>query len=69
MARIAAASPRTATPRRPASTCSGDGAEAKIAALGLKVRNGCTYHGLAVNVAWISRPSPTSIPAAIPGSP
>jgi len=27
------------------------GQEAKIAALGLKVRNGCTYHGLAVNVA------------------
>ena len=27
------------------------GGEAKIAALGLKVRNGCTYHGLAVNVA------------------
>jgi len=26
------------------------GVEAKIAALGLKVRNGCTYHGLAVNV-------------------
>jgi lipoyl(octanoyl) transferase len=25
--------------------------EAKIAALGLKVRNGCTYHGLALNVA------------------
>jgi lipoyl(octanoyl) transferase len=25
------------------------GAEAKIAALGLKVRNGCTYHGLALN--------------------
>jgi lipoyl(octanoyl) transferase len=25
--------------------------EAKLAALGLKVRNGCTYHGLAVNVA------------------
>ena len=25
--------------------------EAKIAALGLRVRNGCTYHGLAVNVA------------------
>jgi lipoyl(octanoyl) transferase len=24
--------------------------EAKIAALGLKVRNGCTYHGVAVNV-------------------
>jgi lipoyl(octanoyl) transferase len=27
------------------------GREAKIAALGLKVRNGCTYHGLAVNIA------------------
>jgi lipoyl(octanoyl) transferase len=27
-----------------------DGAEAKIAALGLRVRNGCTYHGVAVNV-------------------
>jgi len=26
------------------------GSEAKIAALGLRVRNGCTYHGLAVNV-------------------
>jgi len=25
--------------------------EAKIAALGLRVRNGCTYHGLALNVA------------------
>ena len=25
-------------------------AEAKIAALGLKVRNGCTYHGLALNL-------------------
>ena len=24
--------------------------EAKIAALGLRVRNGCTYHGLALNV-------------------
>jgi lipoyl(octanoyl) transferase len=28
-----------------------DGAEAKIAALGLKVSRGCTYHGLAVNIA------------------
>jgi len=27
------------------------GREAKIAALGLRVRNGCTYHGLAVNIA------------------
>ena len=28
-----------------------DGVEAKIAALGLKVSNGCTYHGLSLNVA------------------
>ena len=28
-----------------------DGVEAKIAALGLKVRRGCTYHGVAINVA------------------
>lgn len=27
-----------------------DGVEAKIAALGLKVRNGCTYHGIALNL-------------------
>jgi lipoyl(octanoyl) transferase len=27
------------------------GAEAKIAAIGLRVRHGCSYHGLAVNVA------------------
>ena len=27
------------------------GTEAKIAALGLKVSKGCTYHGLALNVA------------------
>jgi lipoyl(octanoyl) transferase len=27
------------------------GAEAKIAALGLRIRNGCSYHGLALNVA------------------
>ena len=27
-----------------------DGVEAKIGSLGLKVRNGCTYHGVAVNI-------------------
>ncbi|MEO8410404.1 MAG: lipoyl(octanoyl) transferase LipB, partial [Propionivibrio sp.] len=27
-----------------------DGAEAKIAALGLRIRRGCSYHGLAINV-------------------
>lgn len=28
-----------------------EGSEAKIGALGLKVKNGCTYHGVALNVA------------------
>lgn len=28
-----------------------DGTEAKIAALGLRVKNGCCYHGLALNIA------------------
>ncbi len=32
------------------------GVESKIAALGLKVRNGCTYHGVALNVAMDLRP-------------
>ena len=27
-----------------------DGIEAKIAALGLRIRNGCSYHGLSLNV-------------------
>jgi len=27
-----------------------DGTEAKVAALGLKIRNGCTYHGFALNL-------------------
>lgn len=38
-------------PSAPGVYVSRAGGEAKIAALGLKVRNGCTYHGLAVNVA------------------
>lgn len=33
-----------------------DGVEAKIAALGLKVSNGCTYHGLSLNVAMDLKP-------------
>jgi len=32
------------------------GKVAKIAALGVKVRNGCTYHGVALNVAMDLRP-------------
>jgi len=34
----------------------GDGALAKIAALGIKVRNGCAYHGVALNVDMDLRP-------------
>ena len=43
-----------------------DGAEAKIAALGLKVRNGCTYHGLAVNVAMDLAPFADIDPCGFP---
>jgi lipoyl(octanoyl) transferase len=35
---------------RPGVYVDAAGREAKIAALGLRVRNGCTYHGLAMNV-------------------
>lgn len=41
--------------------------EAKIAALGLKVRNGCTYHGLAVNVAMDLAPFADIDPCGYPG--
>jgi lipoyl(octanoyl) transferase len=44
-----------------------DGAEAKIAALGLKVRNGCTYHGVAVNVAMDLAPFADIDPCGCPG--
>ena len=40
---------------------------AKIAALGIRVRRGCTFHGLAFNVAMDSNPSTASIPVAIRG--
>jgi lipoyl(octanoyl) transferase len=43
------------------------GAEAKIAALGLKVRNGCSYHGLAVNVAMDLSPFADIDPCGFPG--
>lgn len=43
------------------------GTEAKIAALGLKVRNGCTYHGLAVNVAMDLAPFADIDPCGFPG--
>jgi lipoyl(octanoyl) transferase len=41
--------------------------EAKIAALGLKVRHGCTYHGLAVNVAMDLGPFADIDPCGYPG--
>lgn len=41
--------------------------EAKIAALGLKVRNGCTYHGIAVNVAMDLTPFRDIDPCGYPG--
>ena len=41
--------------------------EAKIAALGLKVRNGCTYHGLAVNVDMDLAPFADIDPCGYPG--
>lgn len=44
-----------------------EGREAKIAALGLKVRNGCTYHGLAVNVAMDLSPFADIDPCGYPG--
>ncbi len=43
------------------------GAEAKIAALGLRVRNGCTYHGLAVNIAMDLAPFADIDPCGYPG--
>ena len=41
--------------------------EAKIAALGLKVRNGCTYHGLAANIAMDLKPFADIDPCGYPG--
>ncbi|HSU43943.1 MAG TPA: lipoyl(octanoyl) transferase LipB [Casimicrobiaceae bacterium] len=44
-----------------------DGGEAKIAALGLRVRNGCTYHGVAVNVDMNLTPFADIDPCGYPG--
>jgi lipoyl(octanoyl) transferase len=46
-----------------------DGAESKIGALGLKVRNGCTYHGVAVNIAMDLSPYSDIDPCGYPGLP
>ena len=44
-----------------------NGVEAKIGSLGLKVRNGCTYHGVAVNVAMDLSPFADIDPCGYPG--
>jgi len=43
------------------------GGEAKIAALGLRIRNGCSYHGLAVNVAMDLSAFSAIDPCGFPG--
>ena len=54
-------------PSAPGVYVAAGGREAKIAALGLKVRNGCTYHGLAVNVAMDLSPFTDIDPCGYPG--
>ncbi|HTQ01770.1 MAG TPA: lipoyl(octanoyl) transferase LipB [Casimicrobiaceae bacterium] len=54
-------------PSAPGVYVARDGREAKIAALGLKVRNHCTYHGLAVNVAMDLTPFGDIDPCGYPG--
>ncbi len=54
-------------PEAPGVYVTRDGVEAKIAALGLKVRQGCTYHGLAVNVAMDLSPFTAIDPCGYPG--
>jgi len=44
-----------------------DGHEAKIGSLGLKVRNGCTYHGVAVNIDMDLAPFDDIDPCGYPG--
>jgi lipoyl(octanoyl) transferase len=55
---------KTAAPGVYAATAHG---EAKIAALGLRVRNGLTYHGLAVNIAMDLSPFNDIDPCGYPG--
>ena len=44
-----------------------DGRDAKIGALGLRVRNGCTYHGVAVNLDMDLAPFLDIDPCGYPG--
>jgi lipoyl(octanoyl) transferase len=41
--------------------------DAKIAALGLRVKNGCTYHGMSLNVAMDLQPFQAINPCGYPG--
>lgn len=54
-------------PEAPGVYVTRGGVEAKIAALGLKVRQGCTYHGLSVNVAMDLSPFAAIDPCGYPG--
>ena len=54
-------------PSAPGVYVTRDGIEAKIAALGLRVRNGCTYHGLALNVDMDLAPFAAIDPCGYPG--
>lgn len=54
-------------PSAPGVYVSSAGGEAKIAALGLRVRNGRTYHGLAVNIAMDLAPFSDIDPCGYPG--
>ena len=54
-------------PAAPGVYVARQGFEAKIAALGLKVRNGCTYHGVAVNVDMDLSPFLDIDPCGYPG--
>jgi lipoyl(octanoyl) transferase len=59
--------PAYGKPGAPGVYVSNGHGEAKIAALGLKVRNGCTYHGVAVNVAMDLAPFGAIDPCGFPG--
>jgi lipoyl(octanoyl) transferase len=58
-----------AKPSAPGVYVRRDGVEAKIASLGLRVRNGCTYHGLAVNLDMDLGPFSDIDPCGYPGLP
>jgi len=54
-------------PAAPGVYVRGADIESKIAALGLKVRHGCTYHGVAINIAMDLAPYSDIDPCGYPG--